>query len=316
MPAVTIAAISGQATHPRQNPSAHWCNGALPVENGGPHYRQGLNVLLYDLIKLHECSFDPKLTKVHLARYNDVDHPMDVYKRGGFEEWQRWQNGNNFSRPMVLSLIQDDSATRWMFAGLFRQVGFTVHDDKPKGGYYYNLERVPSTEPLEGRLFCSSAYKKRPSYLTGEYLIGDLMVTELLRERISIGPFPGYKRVDISKQDLNLLVKQGTESWKTALSAVKGIYLITDTKTGKLYVGKADGEQGIWGRWECYANTGHGHNAALVQELGIKATDRQDDLHFSLLEIMDIQSGPSEIDRRESHWKTVLMTRSYGYNRN
>jgi hypothetical protein len=113
-----------------------------------------------------------------------------------------------------------------------------------------------------------------------------------------------------------LLVKHHTESWKTALSAVKGIYLITDTKDGKLYVGKADGEKGIWGRWECYANTGHGHNKALVQELGIKATERQDDLRFSLLEIMDLQSAPREIDQRESHWKAVLMTRQYGHNRN
>jgi len=273
-------------------------------------------MFLYDLIKLHEPSFDPKQAKVHLARYNDVDHPMDVYKRGAFDEWQRWQNGNNFSRPMVLSLIQDDSATRWMFAGLFRQAGYTLHDDKPKGGYYYDLERIRSTEPLEGRLFCSSTYKKRPSYLTGEYLAEDLTVTELLRERISIGPFPGYKLVNISKQDLTLLVTHGTESWKTALSAVKGIYLITDKKTGKLYVGKADGEHGIWDRWQCYANTGHGNNKALVQELGIKATERQDDLHFSLLEIMDLQSGPREIDKRESHWKEILMTRRYGYNRN
>ena len=273
-------------------------------------------MLLYDLLTALEPSFDPHKAKIHLARYNRIDQPINVYKRGEFDEWQRWQNGNNFARPLVASLIQDGETTRWMFAGLFRQVGFTVHADKPKGGYYYDLARVASTESLEGRLFCSSVYKKRTTYLTGEYLIGDLMVTELLREKISIGRFPGYKLVDISKQDLNLLVKHGNESWKTALSAVKGIYLITDKKTGKLYVGKAEGEQGIWGRWQSYANTGHGHNKALVQELGIKATDRQDDLRFSLLEIMDLQSAPREIDKRESHWKEILMTRSYGYNRN
>lgn len=273
-------------------------------------------MLLYDLIKLHEPTFDPRQAKVHLARYNDVDHPIDVYKRGEFDEWQRWQNGNNFNRPLVVSLVQDGATTRWMFAGLFRQIGYTVHDDKPKGGFYYDLERVPSTEPLEGRLFCSSVYKFRQTYLTGEYLAGDLAVTELRPEKLSLGRFPGYKRVDINKQDLNLLMKHETESWKTALSEVKGIYLITDTQSGRLYVGKADGEYGIWGRWSTYANTGHGHNKALVQELGLKATERQNDLRFSLLEIMDLQSAPGEIDQRESHWKGILMSRDYGYNRN
>lgn len=29
----------------------------------------------------------------------------------------------------------------------------------------------------------------------------------------------------------------------------KGVYLISDTYTGKLYVGSAYNENGIWGRW-------------------------------------------------------------------
>ncbi|MEA0681701.1 GIY-YIG nuclease family protein [Xanthomonas campestris] len=273
-------------------------------------------MLLYDLLSALEPEFKPAKAKIHLARYNQIEQPIDVYKRGGFDEWQSWQNGNNFNRPLVVSLIQDGATTRWMFAGLFHQVGFTLHDDKPKGGYYYDLRRIASTESIEGRLFCSSVYKHRQTYLTGEYLVGDLTVIELLPEKISLGRFPGYKLVNITKQDLNLLIKHNTESWKTALSNVKGIYLITDTETGKLYVGKADGESGIWQRWSNYANTGHGHNKALMQELGLKATERQDDLRFSLLEIMDLQSAPGEIDRRESHWKNILLSRQYGYNRN
>lgn len=35
--------------------------------------------------------------------------------------------------------------------------------------------------------------------------------------------------------------------------------------TGKLYVGKADGEDGIWGRWLSYAATVHGGNVGLKQ---------------------------------------------------
>lgn len=277
-----------------------------------------LHMLLYDIIKLLEPSFDPKQAKIHLARYNKIDHPIEVYRRGEFDEWQSWQNGNNFNRPLVVSLIQQlDSSTHWMFAGLFRQIDCKIaKDETAKGGFYYNLQRIPSTETLEGRLFCSSAYKNRTSYLNGERLIDDLTVTELLPEKLSLGNFPGYKLVNIKKQDLNLLMKHQTESWKTALSAVKGIYLITDTKTGKLYVGKANGVSGIWGRWSTYAQTGHGNNKALAEELGETPSERQNDLRFSLLEIMDLQSAPGEIDKRESHWKNVLMSVDYGYNRN
>lgn len=270
---------------------------------------------LFDLLRLQEPSFDPSSAKVHLARYNQIDHPMDVYRHGGFDAWQQWQNAKNFECDIVVSLIQDwPRNNRWMFAGLFRSLGFT-YEEGPKPHYDYQLERIASTQDLEGRMFCTSAYSSRNSYVRCRTVF-DMEVVELLSERLSVGAFPGYKQVNLSKEDLDLLVRQRTESWRAALSSVKGIYLITDTMTGKLYVGKASGEDGIWGRWCQYSSTGHGHNKALVAELGEAAFERQRHLRFSLLEIADLQSAPGEIDARESHWKEVLMTRSTGYNLN
>lgn len=143
----------------------------------------------------------------------------------------------------------------------------------------------------------------------------ELNVAELLRERLSIGPFPGYKDVDMSMGELRVLMHQNTESWRSALAAVKGVYLITDVKTGKLYVGKADGADGIWGRWYTYARTTHGHNVALKNEFGIEAPpERPNDLRFSILEIADLNA--SDINHREDHWKRVLRSRNFGNNRN
>ena len=272
-------------------------------------------MLLFDLLRLQDPSFDPDKAKVHLARWNQHDHPIDVYRRGEFDEWQRWQNGHNFNCSRVVSLIQVGSSTRWMFAGLFKPTGHTVEKGAKRNHYYYNLERQPSVEALEGRVFCTSSYTNRNSYVHCS-TVADMAVVEILREKLSVGQFPGYKRVNLSKVDLDLLVRNSNESWRTALSSVKGIYLITDTKNGKLYVGKADGEDGIWGRWCAYSSTGHGNNKALVKELGLKATERQHDLRFSLLEIADLQSAPGEINTRESHWKDILMTRATGYNLN
>lgn len=111
-------------------------------------------------------------------------------------------------------------------------------------------------------------------------------------------------------------VQQNVDSWRSALSSVKGIYLITDNQTGKLYVGKADGETGIWGRWCTYSSTNHGHNGALKQEFGMDAPpERQKDYRFSLLEIADLHTMKPDIDARENHWKEILLSRSYGYNR-
>lgn len=62
-------------------------------------------------------------------------------------------------------------------------------------------------------------------------------------------PFPGFDRVRISHDVLRDVVDDSRyASWRTALLSVQGIYLIADTSTGKLYVGKADGSERILGR--------------------------------------------------------------------
>jgi len=65
---------------------------------------------------------------------------------------------------------------------------------------------------------------------------------------VKLDKFLGVKNVDISFEDLHYLVRTGTTPWRTALGSVAGVYLISDTLTGKLYVGSATGEGGIWGR--------------------------------------------------------------------
>ncbi|WP_189654688.1 GIY-YIG nuclease family protein [Paracoccus mutanolyticus] len=52
------------------------------------------------------------------------------------------------------------------------------------------------------------------------------------------------------------VVSNSRPDWKAALESIKGIYLITDTRTGKRYVGSAYGDQGIWSRWCAYAASG------------------------------------------------------------
>lgn len=273
-------------------------------------------MILYELLKTWEPSFSAEKAKVHLARYNGTERPLDVFIQGTFDEWQSWQEGRNFGREFVVSLIQAGNPTRWLFAGLFRTKGYQERQ-VPRFHYFYDLERIPAAEEWVGRLYLSSIYKQRNSYPLGETLADDLLVTELLPKRVSIGHFPGFKNVNLTKGQLDVVVGQNLDSWRSALSSVKGIYLITDTKTGMLYVGQASGTEGIWGRWSEYSATAHGGNKKLVSEFGIDALpERQKDLRFSLLEIADLSATEGDINARESHWKVVLMTRSHGYNGN
>lgn len=98
-------------------------------------------------------------------------------------------------------------------------------------------------------------------------------------------------------------------AWRTALSSVVGICLITDTLDGRHYVGKANGAESIRQRWNAYATNGHGGN---VELRGLEPSS----FRFSLLRVFDPSPPTREIDLAESHFKQALDTRRHGLNRN
>ena len=98
-------------------------------------------------------------------------------------------------------------------------------------------------------------------------------------------------------------------SWQTALSSVRGIYLLTCPKTKEQYVGKATGEHGFWGRWSEYFRSGHGGN------VGLKSRDPSD-YQISILEVCGSGMSEAEITELESLWKRKLQSREMGLNRN
>lgn len=123
-------------------------------------------------------------------------------------------------------------------------------------------------------------------------------------------PFPGFDRLVLDRAQLQAIMREHRyAAWRTALSSVVGIYLITDTRDGRQYVGKADGAENIRQRWSAYAANGHGGNVELrnVDPSGLR---------YSILRVFDPVTPTSEIDVAESHFKLALDTRRHGLNRN
>lgn len=123
-------------------------------------------------------------------------------------------------------------------------------------------------------------------------------------------PFPGFDRLVLDHAQLQAVMREHRyASWRTALASVVGVYLITDTRDGRQYVGKADGAENIRQRWDAYATNGHGSN---VELRGLDPTS----FRFSLLRVFDPATPTQVIDGAESHFKVALATRRHGLNRN
>ncbi|MEQ8205134.1 MAG: GIY-YIG nuclease family protein [Woeseia sp.] len=271
-------------------------------------------MLIFDLLALENPLVTPGASKVHLATGNGSENPLDVFLAGRFSDWQQWQTRKNFERDFVISFVALPSWNQWLLAGIYRSIKSEWIE--AEGMYQYHLDELLEFDGLSGRLVAEFVRSGRQSYLNAENWANDLFLSEFLRERLSIGEFPGYRMVDLSRAELEMVIRHGLESWRTALSNVAGVYLISDTDSGQLYVGSASGEGGFWQRWSDYAVTGHGGNVELRKLTEEEGLDRVQAFRYSILEITDIHMSDDDVLRRESHWKNVLLTRAHGLNAN
>lgn len=178
---------------------------------------------------------------------------------------------------------------------------------------YFDLRESPTLSALRNRLVIEWTADPVNWAKTGNKTLA-MKIVEIADPHVE--PFPGFDSLVVDYNQLQLVVHDDRyHQWRTALSAVQGIYLIADRKTGQLYVGKADGTERFLGRWSSYAKTGHGGNAALRELDGIDVTHRQH-FQFSILQVFDPSTPTSKIDAAESHFKKALLTRDHGLNRN
>ena len=234
------------------------------------------------------------------------------------------QNQKNFQCSEVLSLIQL-GGSQWLFAGIYRVRGVrevewgaeTKYTEERSGPIYkYDTEEIEGLSHLTGRVVVDFQKSFRAVCLVGKVHIDQLMVGEIRREKLTIGDFPGYNSVMLNNWMHKTIIQENNPSWKAALSNVSGVYLITDTTSGMLYVGSAYGEGGVWQRWLDYAETGHGGNVELRELLKEKGDAHAEHFQFSLLETLDLQMSDKAVIDRENHWKQVLHTREHGLNKN
>lgn len=275
---------------------------------------------LFDLLQLSSPSFVPEACKLHFARPDFTDeHPLELFKRGTFDEWQRWQTKRNFSRPYVVSLVMAPGA-KWLFAGIYSVDGepeSLSRDATAAPEWNYPLTRQEAAKAPHGRVVISYDYRARQPYPYAEKHKSDLIISGILSSPPTIANFNGFRNINISFADLRIIVGQSLPDWQAALSSVKGVYLITDPGTGKAYVGKADGLSGFWGRFCTYAETLHGTNHGLMAQIEEVGIEPALNWRLTILEVVDLHASTADVYEREVFWKNVLMTRApFGYNHN
>ena len=220
-------------------------------------------------------------------------------------------NVTAFSRKFIFSLIRYyHQPERWLFGGIFEVI------ERNADSYTVNL--VNLHQEYIGRLLIDhpgAGVKGSAFYL--ENYFNSLKVAQLFDKPFEGEAFCGYENIEHGFSQLEAIFKQNKSDWKSALENVKGVYLIVDRSNGKMYVGSAYGDSGIWSRWASYIGTGHGWNDELTKLITANGIEHaRKNFWFSILEFRSMRTDDPVIINREQYWKRVLQTNAFGYNKN
>lgn len=278
-------------------------------------------ILLNDLLRLDNL----ENVKIRFNKDNGLEYdPIKHYKenpekllKGQFWNYSKNKSFKKGNIAIGLARIEGD---KWLLFDISK----VITDLNKFNDVGYEYEPILKYKKYFGRIIVRYHNKSQNLVRLAKNLIDKLEVIEILPEKFNNDDFPGYENVDLSFDDLNRVIER--KDWKTALENQKGVYLITDINTGKLYVGSAYGEKMILGRWTTYAKSGYDKNEIengkypnkkfqeLVKEKGMKYIKNY--FRYSILDIYKKTTDDNIIINRESRWKNILKSREFGYNAN
>ena len=256
--------------------------------------------------------------KVKFNQWNGYDNPIELYQDNPDlinKQWLFWRAKQRyFNVGQTAICLAHIGGDYWLLTTIKK----VVKELGVNNGINYEGEEYEEFKPYYGRLIVKFHKRDRTQCPYYETVCDLLEVNQILPDTFDDDNFPGYDKVKLSYSQLKNILDCRKNDWIAALESQKAVYLITDRKTGKLYVGSATGDNGmLLQRWRNYADNGHGGNKGLIALIGEKGFDYvKENFQYSILENYNSKIDDSVILERESWWKEVLQTRKFGYNQN
>lgn len=234
---------------------------------------------------------------------------------GEYSYWYYVNRPNFHVGDICVGFVQLYDNTKWLLV----TVGEVISVPKESGACEYR--QLPEYAPFLGRVIVSVAKGNtmgRWLFNLGTYL-DQCIVIKICDKVYKEDKAFSLDSIHLNYEELKDTVEgRKNETLRKLLENIKGVYCLTDTKTGKLYIGSATADDnGIAQRWGVYFATNTGYNRALC-ELRAKEGDEyfKQNFTFTVIEYFGMQFDDKKITDREAYWKKVFDTIEHGYNRN
>lgn len=277
---------------------------------------------------MRNAGLDPKMVK--LARHPLSDKRIKFcYDNGFFELYLRTQGKKMFKDGQYILNFVGTQGTTGRFEGCYLVKGvrsmegitlpesFPIKPEKPPV-FYYNLEKTDIMSDYVERLLIDWGKGAR-NWCHNGTTEKEIIALMPHRNAQLVSKLTDFENMRLSFDELESIIAAPDfySDWVGALSTTYAIYLITDTVSGKQYVGSAYGKNGLYGRWSEYVNTRHGENKK-IKELLKEDSERYHKFQFSILQILpkSLAVDNTSVIEIESLWKSKLNTIQFGLNDN
>lgn len=253
-------------------------------------------------------------TKIKFNQWNGETNPIDRYKENPDiinNEWLFWRKKSRYFKvgqtAICLLKMKEDIWLLTTIKKITKELNVT-------NGVNYEGEEIEKFKPFFGRVVIKYHKKHQTQGIFVNTMLDNCVVIQILPSLFDGDDFPGYDKVRLTFQQLETIITRHKKDWVAALENQKAVYLITDTNTGKLYVGSAYGENGmLLQRWKNYVKSGNGGNVEL-KNFSFDYIKKY--FQYSILENYNSKVDKHIILERESWWKDTLKSREFGYNSN
>ncbi len=272
-------------------------------------------LMLNDLLQLTEEEI--KRTKVRFNQSNGVENPLNVFKQTPEKllHWNYWNSQSYKAGQISIGLVRM-GYDEWLLFTVGEIIELLDIEGAGVACKYNTL--TEKYGHLFGRVIIKYRKTMQSQFPNASTVLNDFVIKEVLPVVFSGFDFPGYDNVSLTFGELETIVNGGYASYQNALKNQQAVYVLTDTNTGKLYVGSATSKgEMLLSRWRGYITTFHNGNEglkALYQQKGEEYFRKY--FKYSIIENFNAKVNAEFVLKRESYWKEVLDSREHGYNKN
>ena len=281
------------------------------------------NIMLNDLLnltndQLDNCKIELNMTagkngEILLERWLNHNSDEKISGLTNCSYWGWFQDKRNFTPGQIVFSFCKMSGDEWLLISAAKILNVPENSRA-------DVEILERYSALFGRLIIK--FKKGNTYSRYVFklsrLIDNIVIKEILPCLYEGEDFKGYDCVNLPFGLLkNIFDGKIMPTYYNALQKITGVYCLTDTKTGKLYIGSATGSGGVAQRWGNYLSSSHGGNKKLIKLYKDKGESYfKENFTFTLLEYFGLSYDKDEILKREQYWKHCFQTIKHGYNDN